>query len=30
MATTIMARAGAERPTDDIALLIVRRLAMVA
>jgi sigma-B regulation protein RsbU (phosphoserine phosphatase) len=26
MCTTIMARAGAERPTDDIALLVVRRL----
>ena len=30
MCTTIMARAGAERPTDDIALLIVRRLATAA
>jgi phosphoserine phosphatase RsbU/P len=27
MCTTIMAQAGAERPTDDIALLVVRRLA---
>jgi sigma-B regulation protein RsbU (phosphoserine phosphatase) len=26
MCTTIMAQAGAERPTDDIALLVVRRL----
>ena len=26
MCTTIMARAGAERPTDDIALLVIRRL----
>jgi phosphoserine phosphatase RsbU/P len=26
MCTTIMAQAGAERPTDDIALLVIRRL----
>jgi sigma-B regulation protein RsbU (phosphoserine phosphatase) len=30
MCTTIMAQAGAERPTDDIALLVVRRLAAPA
>jgi phosphoserine phosphatase RsbU/P len=30
MCTTIMAKAGAERPTDDIALLVVRRLAETA
>jgi putative methionine-R-sulfoxide reductase with GAF domain len=30
MCTTIMAKAGAERPTDDIALLVVRRQAEFA
>jgi serine phosphatase RsbU (regulator of sigma subunit) len=30
MCATIMAQAGAERPTDDIALLVVRRLAETA